>query len=571
MPQPGAEHSLRELRVGPRSYRYCSLAAVEESGLAGAARLPFCLKVLLENVLRQSAQGRAVGEYAGVFAEWLDRRSARREIAFRPSRILMPDSSGIPLFGDLAAMRDATIRLGGAPSSVNPAVPVDLIVDHSVAVDASGAAGALARNAALELERNAERYRFLRWAAQAFDRVRVIPPGKGILHQINLEHLARVVWVEEGEGGSLVCPDTLLGMDSHTAMINSLGVVGWGVGGLEGGAALLGEAVDILVPEVIGCRLSGRLQPGVTSTDLVLTVTQALRRHKVVDKFVEYFGPGVDELALPDRATLSNMTPEYGATMGFFPVDAETLRFLRLTGRDEDHVALVEAYARAQGLWRDPAAAPPLYSGIVDIDLSAVVPSVSGPRRPQERVPLHAAPAAFREAFGAAAAGRPGRGERRSGSGEGRRPRDGDVVIAAPLSGSAPIAVGRVMVFTSPETGALVYDNHELISRWNYQLTKAASFNLIGQYISTLPHADLTDLPNSKTLFADALFTYMPHPGTALYFGYIGNFANLDRALCTRESGGMCDPGAPILAPTNSSMMNDGKTIYMKISYLLRF
>jgi aconitate hydratase len=271
-------------------------------------------------------------------------------------------------------------------------VPVDLVVDHSVMVDAYGVPDAVSRNQALELKRNAERYAFLRWGAQAFDRLRIVPPGNGILHQINLEYLARVVWTAD----RVAYPDSVLGMDSHTAMINSLGILGWGVGGLEGGAGALGESVAMLVPEVIGCRLAGKPRPGVTSTDIVLTVTQTLRRHKVVDKFVEYFGPGVAQLSLPDRATIANMSPENGATMGFFPVDAETLRYLRLTGRDEAQVALVEAYSKAQGLWRDAGTPPAEFTGIVEIDLSAVEPSVAGPSRPQDRVALHEAPSAFR-------------------------------------------------------------------------------------------------------------------------------------------------------------------------------
>ena len=373
-------------------FEYYSLEAAEALGLAGVSRLPCSLKIVLENVLRQHAEGRSDGADITAVAGWLGTRRAEREIAFRFTRVLMPDSSGVPLLGDLAAMRDAMIRLGGDPQRLNPSVPVDLVVDHSVMVDAYGVADAASRNQALELKRNAERYAFLRWGAQAFDRLRIVPPGNGILHQINLEYLARVVWTADG----VAYPDSVLGMDSHTAMINSLGILGWGVGGLEGGAGALGESVAMLVPEVIGCRLVGRPRPGVTSTDIVLTVTQTLRKHKVVDKFVEYFGPGVAELSLPDRATIANMSPENGATMGFFPVDAETLRYLRLTGRDEAQVALVEAYCKAQGLWRDAGTRPAEFTAVVEIDLSAVEPSVSGPSRPQDRVPLREAPAAFR-------------------------------------------------------------------------------------------------------------------------------------------------------------------------------
>jgi aconitate hydratase len=373
-------------------FEYYSLEVAEALGLAGVSRLPCSLKIVLENVLRQHAEGRSDGADIAAVAGWLGTRRAEREIAFRFTRVLMPDSSGVPLLGDLAAMRDAMIRLGGDPQRLNPSVPVDLVVDHSVMVDAYGVVDAASRNQALELKRNAERYAFLRWGAQAFDRLRIVPPGNGILHQINLEYLARVVWTADG----VAYPDSVLGMDSHTAMINSLGILGWGVGGLEGGAGALGESVAMLVPEVIGCRLVGTPRPGVTSTDIVLTVTQTLRKHKVVDKFVEYFGPGVAELSLPDRATIANMSPENGATMGFFPVDLETLRYLRLTGRDEAQVALVEAYCKAQGLWRDAGTPPAEFTATLEIDLSAVEPSVAGPSRPQDRVPLREASAAFR-------------------------------------------------------------------------------------------------------------------------------------------------------------------------------
>src|SRR3954465_1447296 len=393
---------------------YYSLEAAEALGLAGVSRLPFSLKILLENVLRQHGEGRSDGSDIAAVAGWLATRRAEREIAFRFTRVLMPDSSGVPLLGDLAAMRDATIRLGGDPKRLNPSVPVDLVVDHSVMVDAYGTADAATRNQALEMQRNAERDAFLRWGGQAFANLRIVPPGNGICHQVNLEYLARVVWTSDG----VAYPDSVLGMDSHTAMINSLGILGWGVGGLEGGAGALGESVAMLVPEVVGCRLIGKLKPGVTATDLVLTVTQTLRRHKLVDKFVEYFGPGVGELALPDRATIANMSLENGSTMGFFPVDAETLRYLRLTGRDDAQVALVEAYCKAQGLWRDATTQPPEFTEILEMDLATVEPSVSGPSRPQDRMPLHEAPAAFRKLVTKEKAAAP-------------KLKDGDVVIAA--------------------------------------------------------------------------------------------------------------------------------------------
>ncbi len=411
----------RTLCVGPRDFFYYSLALAEAQGLAGISRLPFSLKVVLENLLRQHGEGRSDGGDVAALQAWLTDRRSESEIDFRFTRVLMPDSSGVPMLGDLAAMRDALLRLGGDPQRLNPVVPVDLVVDHSVMVDEAAMPGAVGRNIAQEFRRNAERYAFLRWGAQAFDNVRVVPPGSGILHSINLEYLARVVWTGQADGQTLAYPDSVLGMDSHTPMVNALGVLGWGVGGLEGGAGALGEAVSMLIPEVAGVRIVGKLRPGVTSTDVVLSITQILRRHQLVGKFVEYFGAGLDELSLPDRATIANMSPENGATMGFFPVDAETLRYLRQTGRREAEVALVEAYCKAQGMWRDEHTPAPDFSEIIEIDLGAMEPSVSGPSRPQDRVPLAAAGAAFRQAFPPA----------KPDGHEAPGLKDGDVVIAA--------------------------------------------------------------------------------------------------------------------------------------------
>ena len=340
------KRTLHEIKINGASYDYYSLPAAEAAGLSGVARLPYTLKIVLENLIRQQAEGTASSEDVNAVLEWLRARTSEHEIGFKPARVLMPDSSGIPLLGDMAAMRDAMARLDGDPRRLNPLTPVDFIVDHSVMVDEYGNAGAMVRNMALELARNRERYEFLRWGSRAFEQLKVIPPGTGICHQINLEHLARVVWTREHGGRVLALPDSVIGMDSHTPMINGLGIVGWGVGGVEGGVAALGEPVAMLIPEVVGCRVTGKRRPGVTATDIVLTITHLMRRHKVIGKFIEFFGPGVDELTLPDRATIANMTPEYGATVGYFPVDAETLRFLRLTSRDAQQVALVEAYWR---------------------------------------------------------------------------------------------------------------------------------------------------------------------------------------------------------------------------------
>ncbi|MBV8074336.1 MAG: aconitate hydratase AcnA [Candidatus Eremiobacteraeota bacterium] len=387
------------LEVGGRRYRICPLPG-------SAARLPYALKVLLENLLRH-------GEDAGALQG--------PEIPYRPVRILAPDSSGLPLVADLATMREAMRALGADPRKVDPLVPVDLVVDHSLIVDVAGRSNAAEINLANELARNRERYAFVRWAQGAFERLRVIPPGNGILHQINLEVLAKVVWTQDEDGRTLACPDAMIGMDSHTPMVNALGVAGWGVGGIEAVAAMLGQPIPLAVPKVVGCRLRGRPQPGVTTTDVVLTLTQALRGHGVVGAFVEFTGEGADALGVPERATLANMAPEYGATMGFFPIDAQTLRYLRLTGRAPEHVALVEAYAKAQGLWRDADAPEPAFDRVVDFDLAAVEPSLAGPRRPQDRVSLANVPESFAQALASIPHKRKNGGAREHG----------DVVIAA--------------------------------------------------------------------------------------------------------------------------------------------
>ncbi len=381
------------LSVAGEDYRYFSLAAAESAGMDGISRLPFCLKVLLENLLRHEDGVGVTEDDIRALAAWPVARTSERVIAFHPTRVLMQDMSGVPLLADVAAMRDAMIRLGGDAAMVDPLTTVDLVVDHSIITDFAATPEAMARNVELEFSRNAERYGLMRWAQNAFENVRVIPPGNGICHQVNVEFLARVVWPD----GEWLYPDSVLGMDSHTPMVNGLGVVGWGAGGIEAGAAILGEPVTMRLPEVLGCRLVGRLPDGATSTDLVLSVTEALRAKGVVGRFVEFFGPGLDTLAVPDRSSVANMAPEYGATMGFFPIDRLTMEYLTATGREDDHVALVEAYARAQGLWREAGRPPPAFTDTMEIDLGAIEPTVAGPRRPHERVPLAAAAAAFAE------------------------------------------------------------------------------------------------------------------------------------------------------------------------------
>jgi aconitate hydratase len=385
----------RTLSVGPRNYEYFSLPAAAQS-LGDIARLPISLKILLESILRfEDGRAYTVAD-AQAIADWLKGGGSTKEVPFRPARILMQDFTGVPAVVDLAAMRDGIVRLGGKPEKVNPLVPVDLVIDHSVMVDFYARPDALQRNVEVEFERNGERYAFLRWGQEAFDNFRVVPPGTGICHQVNLEYLAQAVWTSEADGQTFAYPDTLFGTDSHTTMVNGLGVLGWGVGGIEAEAAMLGQPIAMLIPDVVGFRLTGRLPEGATATDLVLTVTEMLRRRGVVGKFVEFFGPGLDQLPVADRATIGNMAPEYGATCGFFPIDRPTLDYLHLTGRDPQRIALVEAYCKAQGLWRDQASPEPVFSDVVELDLATVEPSLAGPKRPQDRVALKNASSAFK-------------------------------------------------------------------------------------------------------------------------------------------------------------------------------
>ncbi|MCS7011641.1 MAG: aconitate hydratase AcnA [Anaerolineales bacterium] len=387
------------LHVNGKSYLIYRLAALEKAGLTELRHLPYSIRILLEAALRQ-CNGREITEQdVRNIATWTP-QGARMGIPFLPGRVVMQDFTGVPAVVDLAAMRAAVARLGGDPKKINPLVPVDLVIDHSVQVDFFATPDALHRNTELEFQRNRERYEFLKWGQQAFDNFRVVPPMTGIIHQVNLEYLSPVVATRTlPNGETLAFPDTLVGTDSHTTMINGLGVVGWGVGGIEAEAVMLGQPMDMLLPDVIGFRLTGRLREGVTATDLVLTVTQILRKKGVVDKFVEFYGPGLDSLTLPDRATIANMAPEYGATMGYFPPDAETLRYLRLTGRSEETIALAEAYLHAQGLFRTPDAPEPEFTDTLELDLGTVEPSLAGPKRPQDRVPLTEMKAAFRRAL----------------------------------------------------------------------------------------------------------------------------------------------------------------------------
>ena len=388
----------RTLVVDGNEYDYFSLPDAANNGAGDSGRLPVSLKVLLENLLRFEDGSTVGAEDVRVLGSWADAAPQAREIAYRPARVLMQDFTGVPAVADLAAMRSAVVAAGGDPGIINPLSPVDLVVDHSVMVDSFGAPTAFEANVELEMQRNTERYRFLRWGQQAFDNFRVVPPGTGICHQVNLEYLARGVWTGQDNGRTLVYPDTLVGTDSHTTMINGLGVLGWGVGGIEAEAAMLGQPISMLIPEVVGFRLSGALGDGITATDLVLRVVEILREKGVVGKFVEFYGAGLDNLPLADRATIANMAPEYGATCGLFPIDGETIDYLRLSGRPEETVALVEAYAKAQGLWRD-GTVEPVFTDTVELDLGSVQASLAGPSRPQDRVAMSDLDRAFDEAL----------------------------------------------------------------------------------------------------------------------------------------------------------------------------
>ncbi len=389
----------RKLNVGSKTYHYYSLKAAEKAGLDGISRLPFSLKVLLENLLRFEDGRSVTASDIKAMAGWLTKRKSKTEIAFRPARVLMQDFTGVPAVVDLAAMRNAMVALGGDPTMINPLTPVDLVIDHSVMVDSFGSRTAFKTNVAREYERNGERYAFLRWGQDAFNNFGVVPPGTGICHQVNLEYLAQTVWTTKAKTDKgtieLAYPDTLVGTDSHTTMVNGLSVLGWGVGGIEAEAAMLGQPISMLIPEVIGVKLSGKLREGVTATDLVLTIVEMLRKKGVVGKFVEFFGKGLDHISLEDRATIANMAPEYGATCGFFPVDADSLRYLKATARKPSRVALVEAYAKAQGLFRTSRTPDPEFTDTVELDLGSVVPSLAGPKRPQDRIALREASDSF--------------------------------------------------------------------------------------------------------------------------------------------------------------------------------
>jgi aconitate hydratase len=419
------------LEVGGRTVHYYSIPKAAET-LGDVSRLPFSMKVLLENLLRFEDGSTVTVDDLKAMVEWLGERRSDREIQYRPARVLMQDFTGVPCVVDLAAMRDAMTRLGGDPQKINPLVPCHLVIDHSVMVDEFGTPKAFEQNVDLEYARNMERYEFLRWGSKALDNFKVVPPGTGICHQVNLEHLAQTIWTStDASGATIAYPDTLVGTDSHTTMVNGLGVLGWGVGGIEAEAAMLGQPVSMLIPEVVGFKLTGTMAEGITATDLVLTVTQMLRAKGVVGRFVEFYGPGLDALSLADRATIANMAPEYGATCGFFPVDTATLNYLRLTGREDWQIELVEAYAKAQGFWRNASDPDPVFTDTLALDMATVQPSLAGPKRPQDKVLLSAVDDNFNSEL-ATGYKKSGESDQRVPvSGAGHDIGHGDVVIAA--------------------------------------------------------------------------------------------------------------------------------------------
>ena len=592
----------RTLTVDGKPYEYFSLPDAEKNGLTGISRLPFSLKVLLENLLRFEDGRTVTADDIRAMADWLVERRSTREIAYRPARVLMQDFTGVPAVVDLAAMRDAMRAMGGDPARINPLVPVDLVIDHSVMVDAFGTGMSFETNVEMEYARNKERYEFLRWGAGAFDNFRVVPPGTGICHQVNLEYLAQTVWTKtiQTPNGEVVqaFPDTLVGTDSHTTMVNGLSVLGWGVGGIEAEAAMLGQPTSMIIPEVVGFRMTGKLAEGITATDLVLTVTQMLRKKGVVNKFVEFYGEGLGALALEDQATIGNMAPEYGATCGFFPIDDDTLNYLRATARDPHRVALVDAYAKAQGMWRESGIPDPVFTDTLELDLSTVEPSLAGPRRPQDRVSLANAASGFTTALAEIRGYKPGSEAANMASegggavltlekfaeveGEAYRLADGHVVIAAITSctnTSNPfvlVAAGLVArnahakglkvkpwVKTSLAPGSQVVTDYLTLSGLQADLD-ALGFNLVGYGCTTcignsgpLPEAISRAIHQNDIVAAavlsgnrnfegrvnpDVRANYLASPPLVVAYALAGSM----KVDITRESLGLDPEGNPV-------------------------
>jgi aconitate hydratase len=533
--------SLRTLDFAGRSLRIAHLPTLAERGF-DISKLPYSLRILLENLLRREDGKSVTTDDIEAVANWDADAAPSQEIAFMPSRVLLQDFTGVPAVADLAAMRDAMKELGGDPRKINPLQPAELVIDHSVQVDEYGSAAAFLINAELEFERNKERYAFLRWGQNAFENFRVVPPDTGIVHQVNLEYLARVVMMGEGGDGRWAYPDTLVGTDSHTTMINGLGVLGWGVGGIEAEAAMLGQPVSMLVPQVVGFRLVGRLGEGITATDLVLTVTERLRAHGVVGKFVEFFGAGLSQLSVADRATIANMAPEYGATCGIFPVDAATLDFLRLTGRDEQTVAAIELYMKEQGLFHDASSPEPIFTDVLELDLSEVVASLAGPKRPQDRVPL----TEVKQSFGSVLPALTGATSGAEGGGvavaEAARP-----VVETELAGR-PVSLSHGSVVIAAITSCTNTSNPSVMVAAGLVAKKAVELGL-----ETKPWVKTSLAPGSKVVT-----DYLLEAGLTPYLDELGfNLVGYGCTTCIGNSGP--------LRPEISKAVNDGDLVAVSV------
>ncbi len=519
------------LTVGSESYEMYSLTALERAGFAGVARLPYSMKILLENLLRREDNASVKADDIRALASWNAGAGVEKEISFMPARVLLQDFTGVPCVVDLAAMRDGIVALGGNPDRVNPLQDVELVIDHSVQVDYFGRPDAFELNAELEFSRNKERYAFLRWGQHAFSKFRVVPPDTGIVHQVNIEHLARVVYAEEIDGTRTAFPDTVVGTDSHTTMVNGLGVVGWGVGGIEAEAAMLGQPISMLIPPVLGFRLTGTLPEGTTATDLVLMVTEMLRKKGVVGKFVEFFGPGLAHLTIADRATLANMCPEYGATIAIFPIDEMTLDYLRLTGRDESQVQLVEAYAKAQGFFRTATSPDAVYAETMELDLAKVEPSLAGPKRPQDRVPLRSAKASFQQALPSMmAAAKPG---------------------ASPASAATAVAVADDGGVQSIDHGAVVIAAiTSCTNTSNPSVLIAAGLlarKAVERGLSRKPWVKTSLAPGSKVVTA-----YLQQAGLLTYLEQLGfNLVGYGCTTCIGNSGPLPEEVSTIVREKN--------------------
>ncbi len=566
------------LQLGTEPLRYFSLEALEKSGVDGVSGLPFSLKVMLENLLRHEDGESVSAEDIRALAGSVSGPRSEREIAFRPARVLMQDFTGVPAVVDLATMRDVIRDMGGEPKRINPLQPVDLVVDHSVQVDQYGSASAFAYNAERELERNRERYLFLKWGQKAFDNFRVVPPDTGIVHQVNLEHLAHVVFSNREGGEVTAYPDTLVGTDSHTTMINGMGIVGWGVGGIEAEGAMLGQPLSMLIPDVVGFRLSGHLPEGSTATDAVLLVVQMLRAKGVVGKFVEFFGPGLDHLSLADRATISNMAPEYGATVGFFPVDSETLNYLSLTGRDAASIELVETYSKAQGLFRTPETPDPIFRDSLELDLSTVEPAIAGPKRPQDRILLRESKSGFRRVLVSMLNGSGGGGEARVenwiDSGEGPRASSGGVPetdALAALVKSVPVkldqdefSIGHGSVVIAAITSCTNTSNPSVMIAAGLLARKA-----VARGLTVRPWVKTSLAPGSRVVTDYLMKTGLMTDLEALRFHLVGYGCT----TCIGNSGPLPDPIAAGIEEHDliaTSVLSGNRNFEGRISPLVR-